>query len=74
MFSPASCRTRLAYIENGGCRLASRNGNTFESFRALNLEVPLECGAQSAVLDGEIVCLDGTGAAQFKDLLFRRSF
>jgi ATP-dependent DNA ligase len=27
----------------------------------------------SAVLDGEIVCLDEDGKPQFRDLLFRRS-
>ena len=62
----------LAYLENGHCRLVSRNGNEFKSFTALNLALPLECGAQDAVLDGEIVCLDKTGTSQFTNLLFRR--
>lgn len=29
-------------------------------------------GSHTAVLDGEIVCLDGDGKPQFRDLLFRR--
>jgi bifunctional non-homologous end joining protein LigD len=49
----------LAYIENGHCKLMSRNGNEFKSFSDLNLSLPLECRAKRAVLDGEIVCLDG---------------
>jgi len=62
----------LAYLEDGHCRLVSRNGNEFKSFPALNLALPLECGAREAVLDGEIVCLDKTGTSQFRNLLFRR--
>lgn len=62
----------LVYVENGECRLVSRNGNDFKSFPALNEAIPRELGARSAVLDAEIVCLDRHGKAQFKDLLFRR--
>jgi bifunctional non-homologous end joining protein LigD len=62
----------LAYIENGRCRLVSRNGNEFKSFSALNVSLPLECRAQRAVLDGEIVCLNDSGSSQFRNLLFRR--
>ena len=63
----------LAYVENGRCRLVSRNGNEFKSFPTLNISLPLECHAQKAVIDGEIVCLDETGNSQFANLLFRRS-
>jgi bifunctional non-homologous end joining protein LigD len=62
----------LAYVEHGKCKLISRNGNEFKSFPALNLALPLECQAKSVVLDGEIVCLDENGTAQFEDLLFHR--
>jgi len=41
----------LAYLEDGHCRLISRNGNEFKSFPALSLALPRECGAQDAVLD-----------------------
>lgn len=34
--------------------------------------LPLEFRGHSAVLDGEIVCLDGDGKPNFADLLFRR--
>jgi bifunctional non-homologous end joining protein LigD len=61
----------LAYIEAGECRLVSRNGNQFKSFLSLNFALPLECRTKSAVLDGEIVCLNEDGCAQFEDLLFR---
>ena len=42
----------LAYIENGRCRLVSRNGNEFKSFPALNIALPVECRAKRGVLDG----------------------
>lgn len=62
----------LAHIENRRCRLVSRNGNEFKSFPALNIALPLDCRAQQAVIDGEIVCLDDIGNSQFSNLLFRR--
>lgn len=34
--------------------------------------LPVEFRGPSAVLDGEIVCLDGDGKPNFRDLLFRR--
>lgn len=62
----------LAYIENGECRLISRNGNQFKSFPSLTRALALECKAKSAVLDGEIVSFDKSGCSQFEDLLFHR--
>ncbi len=62
----------LAYVEDGVCRLVSRNGNVFKSFAALAAGLPDELRAGAAVLDGEIVCLDSNGKSQFEELLFRR--
>src|SRR5690348_1986317 len=62
----------LAYVRDGQCRLLSRNRNEFKSFPALSLMLPLEFHGTSAVLDGEIVCLDGDGKPNFRDLLLRR--
>jgi bifunctional non-homologous end joining protein LigD len=62
----------LAYIDEGQCRLISRNRNEFKSFPALNLMLPPEFRGRSAILDGELVCLDGDGKPNFRDLLFRR--
>ena len=62
----------LAYVENGVCRLVSRNGNVFKSFPDLTAAIAAELQASAAVLDGEIVCLDHDGKSQFEDLLFRR--
>ena len=62
----------MAFIENGRCRLVSRNGNEFKSFPELSISLPLECRVQRAVLDGEIVCLDDAGHTNFQNLLFRR--
>jgi bifunctional non-homologous end joining protein LigD len=49
----------LAFIDAGRCRLISRN-------------VPHDLRPRSAVLDGEIVCLDDQGRADFADLFYRR--
>jgi bifunctional non-homologous end joining protein LigD len=62
----------IVRIEHGACRMISRNGNDFKSFPDLGSELPNEVSARSAILDGEIVCLDAAGKPQFRDLLFRR--
>jgi bifunctional non-homologous end joining protein LigD len=62
----------LAAVENGRCRLISRNGNLFSSFAEVSEVLPKELNAESAVLDGEIVVLDHDGRSVFNDLLFRR--
>jgi bifunctional non-homologous end joining protein LigD len=63
----------LAYIEGGGCRLVSRNGNAFKRFAPLAVEI---AGAlrdvRNAILDGEVVCLDPGGRPVFTALLYRR--
>jgi bifunctional non-homologous end joining protein LigD len=62
----------LAYLEQGRCRLVSRNGHAFSSFGSLSLslaKIPHEGGI---ILDGEIACVDSKGRRRFNDLLFRR--
>jgi bifunctional non-homologous end joining protein LigD len=61
----------LAFVEHGSCKLVSRNGNQFKSFPDLNTAIATEVKF-SAVIDGEIVCLDENGRPQFRDLLFHR--
>jgi bifunctional non-homologous end joining protein LigD len=61
----------MVHIENGRCRLVSRNGNEFETFSVLNNAIATEIKT-SSVIDGEIVCLDESGKPQFRDLLFHR--
>ena len=62
----------LAYIENGECRLVSRNGNRFHNFGALEYWLAKELKGREAIIDGEIVCVDDHGRPIFKDVLFRR--
>lgn len=62
----------LVRIEQGKCRLVSRKGNDFKSFRTLRESLLSELKVRSAVLDGEIVCLDDAGKCEFRDLLFRQ--
>ena len=61
----------LAYVDRDSVRLVSRNGNAFTMFSDLceNLKRVLP---HSAILDGEIACLDAEGRSQFNRLLFRR--
>jgi bifunctional non-homologous end joining protein LigD len=62
----------LAYIERGTARLLSRNVNWFKSFPALCDGLAADVKVHSAVLDGEIVCLDKQGCSQFNQLFYRR--
>jgi bifunctional non-homologous end joining protein LigD len=58
----------LAYIENGVCRLISRNQNQFKSFAPLNAALA-KLPVQNAIIDGEVVCLDAKGKSVFLDLM-----
>src|SRR5262245_17764145 len=62
----------LAHIENGHGDLVSRNGNTFRGFAELANWIAEHLRVESAVLDGEIACVDEAGRPIFRDLLFRR--
>jgi hypothetical protein len=63
----------LAYIDHGRCRLVSRNGTTFASFSVLSSAIGSSLTNGTAVLDGEIACVDEDGCPQFNDLLFHRA-
>lgn len=65
------CFRAIAHIEHGRCKLVSRNGNEFKSFRSLSESLGSEV-KHSMVLDGEVVCLAADGKPRFYDLLFRR--
>ena len=62
----------LAFVENGRCQLVSRNGHTFRQWDSLTREIAASLRCRSAVLDGEIACLDPDGRSNFYRLLFRR--
>ena len=64
----------LAHVNGHHCQLVSRNGHAFKSWPQLAEEIAHAVRAQSTVLDGEIVCLDGEGCSQFRDLLYRRDW
>ena len=63
----------LAIVNYGTCVLYSRNGHPFASFADLATRIGNALMPRSAVLDGEIVCLDKRGHCEFNDLLFRRA-
>jgi bifunctional non-homologous end joining protein LigD len=52
-----------AFVDGETGELVSRNGRTFRRFAPLAAEVAKSVKARSAVLDGEVVCLDDAGRA-----------
>jgi bifunctional non-homologous end joining protein LigD len=51
----------IARIDGHRCTLTSRNGHTFKSWPQLCEELAQAFRVYSAVIDGEIVCLDADG-------------
>lgn len=62
----------LAYVAPDAVSLVSRKGHTYRSFGALAVEMRRAVRAKEAVLDGEIVSLDGSGRPVLTSLLHRR--
>jgi ATP-dependent DNA ligase len=63
----------LAHVhQDGRGELISRNGNVFHGFAELATWIAAHLRVESAVLDGEICCLDEDGRPMFRDLLFRK--
>lgn len=59
----------LTYFENGSCKLVSRADYAYRRFADLRDALPGEIHAKDAILDGELVVLDGSGKARFYDLM-----
>jgi bifunctional non-homologous end joining protein LigD len=64
----------LAHVKGHHCTLISRNRHTFKSWPQLAEEVAHSVRPHSAILDGEVCCLNPDGTSNFKDLLFRREW
>src|SRR5947207_15260456 len=56
--------------QTGRCELISRNGNVSRGFVELGTWIAEHLRVESAVLDGEIACVDDSGWANFRALLF----
>jgi bifunctional non-homologous end joining protein LigD len=63
----------LAFIEHGACRLVSRWENEFRRFPSLGQSLVAALAPHSAVLEGEIVCVNQEGHSVFADLMQARS-
>jgi bifunctional non-homologous end joining protein LigD len=61
----------LAVIEDGRCRLFSRNKHRLTGFRDLGEALVKELHVDSAILDGELVATDGMGRTVFAALMQR---
>src|SRR5437867_3340611 len=62
----------LAHLQDGRAELVSRNGNAFRGFAELATWIAEHLRVKSAVLDGEIACVDDSGRPNFRALLFRQ--
>lgn len=63
----------LAYLERGKmAALVSRTGYVYRAFAPLCAALAAELDGHDAILDGELVCLDGDGRSCFGPLLRRR--
>ena len=60
----------LAHIHDDTGDLVSRDGNVFRGFADLADWMATHLPVESAVLDGEIACIDEGGRPVFRDLLF----
>jgi bifunctional non-homologous end joining protein LigD len=63
----------LVFLTPTGASLVSRNGNLFRRFGPLAAALRSVLRMRDAVIDGEVVCLDGDGRPQFNQLLFSRA-
>jgi len=64
----------LAYVTGHRCELVSRNGHQFKAWPQLAEEIAHAVKAHSAVLDGEICCLQSDGRPNFHAVMFRRAW
>ena len=64
----------LTHIRGHHCTLVSRNGHVFKSWPQLAEEIAHAVRAHSAILEGEICCLNPDGTSDFNRLLFRRDW
>jgi len=61
-----------AESSDGKTELISRRGQTYKAWAPLRERLGRELAGHRAILDAELVCLDGEGRPQFYDLLRRR--
>ena len=62
------------HIEGHHCKLISRRRHTFKHWPYLEVELAHTVRCESAILDGEVCCLDDDGRTNFHKLLFRREW
>ncbi len=62
----------IGYVERGGCRLVSRNGNAFKTFNALARSIGQDLAGRTGILDGEFVRPGPDGRPMFYELMRRR--
>jgi bifunctional non-homologous end joining protein LigD len=59
----------MCYLEQGRCRMISRNGNPMIRFAGLGDKIAAALDVGDATLDDEVIAADETGRPQFYDLL-----
>jgi bifunctional non-homologous end joining protein LigD len=56
----------LAYVDAGSCRLVSRRNHIYRAYAPLCEWIGKHLGADDAVLDGELACLDEEGKPRMR--------
>ena len=62
----------LAFVDRATVHLISRSGHRYRRYDPLAMALRCELRCETAVLDGELVCLDDQGRPDFYALLYRR--
>ena len=55
----------ICYLEQGRCRMMSRNGNLMSRFAGLGDQIAASLDVGDAIIDGEVFAPDETGRPQF---------
>jgi ATP-dependent DNA ligase len=58
----------VAYVDRGHVELVSRWGNAYKRFLGLEAALADALPRERAIIDGEVVCLDGDGRSMFYNL------
>ena len=64
----------IYYLSRRLCAMFSRRGNHFRRFDQLSRRIQAELRGRDAILDGEVVAIDGTGRVDFYGLMRGNGF
>jgi bifunctional non-homologous end joining protein LigD len=59
----------VAYVQDGRCKVLSRNNHSFNGFKILAAWLAENLKVRDAIIDGEVCCVDESGKSCFNDLM-----